>query len=225
MARYQNNYEHHEDTVKKVDLTKKDLDFLIDLQKEMNTQDNNSQADPRFWVIRQTEKRYRVEEADGYELVCDTESVAEGMTDILKYLKEEIIPEINEDYKDEYEYWIEDETKASYACVYRKDLEYPDDEYETWTLTSEEDIADFIEEHESIVGEHELVSYKNVEVNIPDTMFLTHRESELHLHHNAHNYHEDAHSYSMTAYRSPDVARLYEIIQTIDWTKLKEQVE
>ena len=32
-------------------MTKEEVDFLLQLQKEMNTQDSLGNADPRYWVI------------------------------------------------------------------------------------------------------------------------------------------------------------------------------
>lgn len=40
----------HEDTTEKRQLLKDDIDFLVNLQREMNTQDHLCQADPRYWV-------------------------------------------------------------------------------------------------------------------------------------------------------------------------------
>lgn len=39
MAKFWNNLKYHEDTVKKEKLTKEDITFLKDLQKELNTED------------------------------------------------------------------------------------------------------------------------------------------------------------------------------------------
>lgn len=70
MAKYHEHIEYHEDTREKHEITKEELDFLLKLQKEMNTQDDVSQAEPRYWVIKGSEKLYRVEDdIDGYELL------------------------------------------------------------------------------------------------------------------------------------------------------------
>lgn len=50
--------EYHEDTVEKHEITKEEILFLKELQKEMNTQDTVCQADPRFWVIEGSERVY-----------------------------------------------------------------------------------------------------------------------------------------------------------------------
>lgn len=38
-------------------ITREDIEFLADLQNEMNTQPHLCQADPRFWVVKTFEYR------------------------------------------------------------------------------------------------------------------------------------------------------------------------
>ena len=49
MAKYHKDLEYHEDLTEKHVLTEEEIRFLLELQKEMNTQDHVGQADPRFW--------------------------------------------------------------------------------------------------------------------------------------------------------------------------------
>ena len=44
--------EYHEDTVEKHEITKEEILFLKELQKEMNTQDTVCQADPQILGYR-----------------------------------------------------------------------------------------------------------------------------------------------------------------------------
>ena len=46
-------YPYHVDPYKKHRITDEELDFLQELQKEMNTQHTWAQADPRIWVIQE----------------------------------------------------------------------------------------------------------------------------------------------------------------------------
>ena len=48
MAKFWNNLKYHKDRVKKEKLTKEDITFLKDLQKELNTEDTVGTASPRF---------------------------------------------------------------------------------------------------------------------------------------------------------------------------------
>ena len=52
MAIYHKTLQYHEDTTEKRSLNDKDIKFLMELQKEMNTQDTTETAEPRFWVIK-----------------------------------------------------------------------------------------------------------------------------------------------------------------------------
>ena len=42
---------YHKDPFQRKLMTKEEVDFLLQLQKEMNTQDSLGNADPRYWVI------------------------------------------------------------------------------------------------------------------------------------------------------------------------------
>lgn len=98
MAIYHSGLKYHEDTVKKHGIQKDEIEFLLELQREMNTQDHVSQADPRFWVIRGSEKVYGIETGfeDGADLVEDTEVVATDMESAAEYIKETLLEEIND---------------------------------------------------------------------------------------------------------------------------------
>ena len=129
-----------------------DIEFLIDLRDELNTQDTVCQADPRFWVVRQSEwVSCWEEEADRFTLYKDGEKV--GALDVY------------------------DDDTGVYTCVPEKKLVYI----------------------------------------VPDTFFMTLREAQEHIMHNRHNYRTDAHPYAMTAYRSPQVERLWKILQDTNW--------
>ena len=52
MAKYHNNLKYHEDKVDKHNITNKELEFLQELQNELNTQDGLCQTNPKFWVIK-----------------------------------------------------------------------------------------------------------------------------------------------------------------------------
>jgi len=67
--------------------------------------------------------------------------------------------------------------------------------------------------------------YKNVDKNYPDTMFLTNRECKEHIRANHYHYPKDAHSYAMTAWRSPQVEKLYKILENTDWDSIQCEVQ
>ena len=85
MAKFWNNLKYHEDTVKKEKLTREDVIFLKNLQKELNTEDTVGTASPRFWVIKQPERVYHIDkdEAEYYGFL-DTDCYDELTLEDLK---------------------------------------------------------------------------------------------------------------------------------------------
>ncbi len=73
------------------------------------------------------------------------------------------------------------------------------------------DIAEFLGE------EVDLVPMRYEERNASDTMFLTLRECREHIERNSYHYCHP-HPYAMTAWRSPQVKRLIEILKSADWS-------
>lgn len=108
MAVYHKNLKYHEDKTEKHKITDSELSFLRDLQKELNTQDILGQANPRFWVIKGTEKLYHVDEADGYELYdpecCDI--LADSTERICNYINENLLDDINSNRLDSEEFTV-----------------------------------------------------------------------------------------------------------------------
>lgn len=131
MAYYYKNPQYHEDKIEKRKITPEEIDFLISLQKEMNTQDTCGNPEPMFWVIK------------GKEKIFETQ--------------------------DEY-----DEKRLVY------------------------------------IGK---IYY--------DTLFLTHKSAENHLRENHYNYDESAHTFMMTAFRSPEVKMLWKILREVNWDELR----
>ena len=142
------------------ELERKDIDFLVALQDELNTQDKVCQADPRFWVVltHQTEACWD-DHAEWFDIVRDKDGECIGTA------------------------------------------MYPDE----------------------TDGLH-FVPMRNVERIAENTMFLTLRECKEHIERNRHHYH-DPKTYAMTAWRSPQVERLWKILQEVDWSNLNVEGE
>ena len=75
-----------------------------------------------------------------------------------------------------------------------------------------------IEDDEYMVG-----YYRNEHHIYPDTMFLTNRSCKKHIELNHYHYDANVHSYAMTAWRSPEVEQLWNILQKVDWLKMREE--
>ena len=183
-------------------MDKKDIEFLKSLQHEMNTQDHVCQANPRFWVVQGTVKEYGIESgySDGATLSnTDNETNLENMKDICEYLIEN-----NEENLYGFEY---DEFSDS--------ISYTDDEGEECRLSDFDDVLNFLDD-----DNYYIAYYRNVDKNYENTMFLTNAECKAHIKANYYHYPDDAHSYAMTAWRSPEVERLWKILQTTNWGEI-----
>ena len=219
-------------------LTEEDFDFLIELQHEMLTQDHVSQAAPRFWVVAGTQKVCVGKEyAEGEQLIQDVDIVADELEGAVKYFQDMIADEA-----DEYE-------EKGIAIVIQKQEEFSFEAYKVTKIDTSVDITaedyneqdEIIMEQEVITGIDELLEalqdtgaiekrdnydvryYRNEHYRYPDTMFLTNRSCKEHIAANHYHYSEDAHSYAMTAWRSPEVSRLFDILDKIDWKAMKEE--
>lgn len=189
-------------------ISKEDIAFLKELQHEMLTQDHVSQAAPRFWVVRGTVKEYGFEvgyaDEDGLMIDCET---------------------FLDDFEGVYEYLIEHHPKTPYK--YDKDseeLSYYNHEEDEWMIFNDmEEIRDFLQEQGD--DEATVVGCKSVEKNFENTFFLTNKECKKHIEQNYYHYPADAHSYAMTAWRAPEVEKLWNILDRINWDQVETLVK
>lgn len=219
MAKYHENLKYHEDEKAKHKITSEQILFLQKLQNEMNTQDNCSQADPRYWVIKGSERLYHVEEADGYELYNKeaAEVVAENTKDICEYIKDNLLEQICENHGIEYQIYTEESIFGDdHICIKCTDS---DGEEYIQELENLDEIQEWLEE--TGYDEYTVISYKTIPKIYENVMFLTQTDAELHLRANYYHYSEDAHTYAMTAWRSRRVEELIKILQTVDWEECK----
>lgn len=196
---------YHKDETDKHAITKEEIKFLVELQKEMNTQDHVSQADPRFWVVQGTVREYGIDsscDCDGCELVHDTDCVAESVKDAIKYLKEEYAEELRDR-----------------KIAIRKNGKYYEFSVDRGnyieTILDLEDIATFL--NDNGFDDFRVAYYRNVDKNFENTMFLTNKECKQHIKSNYYHYPKDAHFYAMTAWRSYEVSTLWNILQKVNW--------
>jgi hypothetical protein len=184
-------------------MQKEDREFLKELQHEMLTQDTVCQANPRFWVVVQEVKDYWVD--DNVDGVCifDTDACENVFEGEVKTLVD----------------WIKKEFDMVQSCNcdngYIEIVCDDGNEYFTDDIT---EIRDFLDEYAS--GKYSICNYRNREEIVQDTMFLTLRECKEHIKSNKHHYNKTAHSYAMTAWRSPQVEKLYKILEQTDWDNI-----
>jgi hypothetical protein len=183
-------------------MKKEDREFLKELQHEMLTQDTVGQANPRFWVVMEEKKECWVDEDDSDGIFVysndDGETCFEGGLDKLVD-------------------WVQ-EFEGIESCKYDVcfvEFNYEDEEY---AIGNADDLQNFLDEYNE--GTYTVGYYRNREEIAQDTMFLTLRECKEHIKSNRHHYKKNAHPYAMTAWRSPQVVRLYEILEKTDWDNI-----
>lgn len=201
-----------EETYSPRGLTIADLDFLVDLQREMNTQDTLGQRDPRFWVIMDYD--YRTAAPD--EAVTHVLEVTDGcdyarysINELMKVAYEDVLENDGEEAAAE---WLED------VCVLR--IEDPADGSCTFHRQLSFGISGICESYFSPRCSQWVYQVKEPRISC-NTMFLTQAEASAHLEDNRHHYDPAAHTYAMTAWRSPQVERLYGILHEVDFRALR----
>ena len=213
MAKYWENLKYHEDTVVKEKLSNDDIKFLKELQKELNTEDNVGTANPRYWVIRQPERIYHLDEdaADYYVFIdeCDKyELTLEDLKDKLEFLCDDNLKSVEVkdgvltfEYFDE---WLEE------VKEYKVD-------YDNYYTDGKDKILELLESDVSVAY------YKEVDTTVDNCMFLTQIDAENHLRANDYHYHEKARTYCMCGWRSPRFERLINILSKTDFESMLEE--
>jgi hypothetical protein len=199
MAKFWKHLKYHDDEIEKRSIKPEEIQFLLELQKEMNTQDVVGQADPRYWTIKDYFKIYGQELAqpDGCEIYID---------DILIYGKAsrpdaiEIVEIVKR--------WLLNHA----ADCSKADLD---------------DIL-FVDDLEELL-ERKCYDFRILDYALIPTyngFFLTQKAAAEHLKKYEYNYGPDACTYAMTAFRSPEAEMLYKILHEVDFSKLnKDAVE
>lgn len=185
-------------------MKKEYVEFLKDLQHEMLTQDTVGQANPRYWVVLDKRKIYTDYERyyDGEDIMHEGDVIGSTLRELFDYIME-IDDEIdNMVYNEEYD-----------------TVEITEEDGEIIIFMIEELINYLCDECDYDKGFLYIKPYKYEKFIVPDTMFLTLRECTKHIRTNAHHYNNPI-PYEMTAWRSPQVAKLYEILETTDWENI-----
>lgn len=170
-------------------MVKDEIQFLKDLQLELRSQEKDCQAAPRFWVIGDYKMVDCAEgRQDTYHFGLPDKDYYGDMDGLLERIKEE---------------WDENE----FSGEAREKFEEIDG--------CPHALLDWVEAHYDSLAE--LIPMSKEHIVCKDTMFLTKAEAKRHLELNHYNYSPEAHTFAMTAWRSPEVERLYEILENFDW--------
>ena len=181
-------------------LNKEDIKFLKELQHEMLIQDTCCQASPRFWVVQQKVRTYVVDEdygIDGSELINKNDF--EDSIDLKN--KEDIIELCK---------YLE------LKCEIKNEKLYIEDKW----MYDNEDIIECLKNNG--YDNYYIVNYKEEYQIVENTFFLTLKECKEHIEANHYHYNKPR-PYAMTAWRSPQVEKLYEILAETDWSELENE--
>lgn len=170
----------------------KDIEFLKELQQELKTQNNDDNASPVFWVI------------GDYKWQSCWEDHAERW--------EIFIPDDNNSY--EWEEYKNNQLKINDSELSKEILD------ELKEIEDADSFLDWVQEY--IDSEAYLVPVRKEHIIIPDTMFLTKSDAKRHIELNHYHYTSEVHTYAMTAWRSPTVKRLLNVLKTFDWGSLEK---
>ena len=197
-------------------MKKEDIEFLKKLSEAMRTQEHDCQAAPRFWVVAQSVKEYVGEDYGSHvDLVTeDGDTVIENanVKNVVDYFMKEYSDEVKERR-------ITINHTSSYCEIFVLDKENEEAEEEE-TLFDVDDVIRFFEEHDIISDSYYRTIYYNInDASIcPDTMFITKESCKNHIRLNGYHYH-NPHTYAMTAWRSPEVEKLWKLLEETDWEK------
>lgn len=184
-------------------MNKEDIKFLKNLQYEMLTQDTVGQANPRFWVIIDKIKHYGIDSDygyDGVEILSDGgEIIATNLKELYEFLidNDEIIVEL---------------LNENHLKIIKKPYM---SEYNVYDLDGFMDIADEFD-YDSLNITYYKEDYKIVE----NTLFLTLNECKKHISNNNYHYNQPS-PYAMTAWRSPQISKLYAILENTNWEDME----
>lgn len=206
MAIFHKTLQYHEDTTEKRDISQEDIEFLKRLQLEMNTQDTTGTADPRFWVIKGSESVINNEDPDELCLQVDGRTVTSTTEETVKYLNDNILPGNNIDREN---------CRIETGHTQDFELTYMEDGEEVYEDLSTQEVNEFLANngHDDTM----IIGISIRPFMYPNTMFLTEKEAREHLERNYYHYSEDAHTYCMVAWRSPEVEKLWKILREIKW--------
>jgi len=174
---------------------KEQLLFLKSLQKQLINQDKDCQARPRFWVVGDYVEEPCLEDQADYFIIGS--SSLELYTDIEKF----------REYLDKHGYLddIDEDTRIM--------LWHHDDEFEL-----SEFLNNVLDMDTYVIPTHKTHKIKE------DTFFITKEECQKHINSNRHHYTPKVHTYAMTAWRSPQVEKLWNILETMDIDNILEKI-
>src|SRR5690625_3576589 len=177
------------------------IKFMKSLQAQMKWEeehDNDCQASPRFWVLR--DKR-TVPTHENYE---DRISYYFNNGDVTEF---ETVEELQEFLKEYHSDSFDEEDQRYYLCS--DEITFGELwEYITFELNGD--------------GYFKEVPVKDEWYIVENTLFLTKKEAKEYIRRYGYNHTKHVHTYAMTAIRSPQVEQLFHMLHNFDWSMLEK---
>ena len=185
-------------------MKKEDIEFLRELQHELNTQEHDGQASPRFWGIEETYLETAID-GDGDPYIVPYDPLDSNSTETLE----------------EYVSRIEDEIKELPEDT--EDYQYILERWEILDKDDVDDVVDFVNDNLRTKRTKDVVVWMKECTRVSDQTgcFLTKRAAKQYLEKNYYH-HDNGHTYAMTAWRNPEFEHLMNILQTMNIDDIKE---
>lgn len=205
--------------MKTIEMTDEDYKTLMDLAKELRTQDHDSQANPRMWTVDTIHERVCKEGYSNPDSIKSGYSVcnSDSCTSInLEDLNEELL----KSYKENGSLGnnLDEEYEAYIGNI---------DQFEEWCEENKLDMLDVLESN----GTYSLIDYLETfdgsEIDVvPTEEYYNHElnatffksDAKKHIEINGHNLGKNPHTYAFTVFRMPKMEDLFDIL-----TKLGEE--
>ena len=172
-------------------MKQEDKQFLAELAKELNTQDNAATRNP-IWCIMDKEIVSVPDGCGDFKVVTDDERTI-LLEDFAEEMAEQVPGELAQEVNDAI--CLCDDTDELRVVLDNYTDEDPDD-YRMYEADKEDRICR------------------------DATGFLTKKSAEEHLRLNAHHYSNEARAYALSAWRNPVFERLINIIKNTNWEEL-----
>lgn len=200
-------------------ITTDDIEFLSKLQGTMRTQPDFGQASPRYWGIM--DYRYRRaapdETVDRLYLYSDGSGKPMSCGEVLDKLTAEMVELGGEEYAAEWcdeqdlDFYVDIDDRGRRTPHAQPRFGYldPDEVYDIWEAAG----------HANDASE-ELICETRDAFLVQGPIFITYEGCKAHIASNHYHYDKHAHPFAMTAWRAPEMARLWDILENVDFDRL-----
>lgn len=175
-------------------MKKEDIEFLRELQHELNTQEDEIQAAPRFWgIIEDVDYPTDEDHADNEYIYFYDDGDTLTYDETVEYV-ESVIEDYDKDIIDDWFNNVKNNYELEDLCIWIRE-----------TLDCDVEVC---------------YSLNTERISTQTGCFLTKRAAKLHLAQNGYHY-NNGKTYAMTAWRNPEFERVLNILQKMNLDDIK----